>query len=46
MSSIAAALAAMALLGPEEEINYTEIAKTHGVDCSTHSRRHRGQTAS
>jgi hypothetical protein len=31
MSSIQAALAAIALLGPGEEINYTQIAKTHGV---------------
>ena len=46
MSSIEAALAAMASLGPEEEISYTEITKTHGVDRSTLSRRHRGQTAS
>jgi hypothetical protein len=31
MSSIQAALAAIASLGPGEEINYTQIAKTYGV---------------
>jgi len=46
LSSIEAALAAMASLGLEEEISYKEIAKIHGVNRSTLSRRYRGQTAS
>jgi hypothetical protein len=31
ISSFQAALAAIVLLGPGEEINYTHIAKTYGV---------------
>jgi hypothetical protein len=42
MSSIQAALAAIASLGPGEEINYTQIAKTYGVVRSTLTRRHQG----
>ena len=46
MSSIEAALAAIASLASGEEINYTQIAKTHGVVRSTLTRRHQGVSAS
>jgi hypothetical protein len=46
MSSIQAALAAIASLGPGEEINYTQIAKTYGVVRSTLTRRHQGNSTS
>jgi hypothetical protein len=46
MSSIQAALAAIASLGPGEEINYTQIAKTYGVVRSTLTRRHQGKSTS
>jgi hypothetical protein len=46
MSSIEAALAAIEALEPGEEICYTKIAQKYGVDRSTLSRRHRGQTTS
>ena len=42
MSSIQAALAAIASLDPGEEINYTQIAKTYGVVRSTLTQRHQG----
>jgi hypothetical protein len=40
MSSIHAALAAIASLGPGEDINYSQIAKTYGVVRSTLTLRH------
>ena len=46
MSSIEAALAAIKALETGEEICYTKIAQKYGVDRSTLSRRHRGQTTS
>jgi hypothetical protein len=46
MEPIEAALAAIALLGPGEDINYTNIAKTYGVVRSTLTRRHQCVTAS
>jgi hypothetical protein len=46
MEPIEAALAAIAPLGPGEEINYTNIAKTYGVVQSTLTRRHQYVTAS
>jgi hypothetical protein len=42
MDSIEVALADIESLRPGEKINYTKIAKKHGVDQSTLSRRHRG----
>jgi hypothetical protein len=46
MEPIEAALAAIALLGPGEDINYTNIARTYGVVQSTLTRRHQCVTAS
>jgi hypothetical protein len=46
MEPIEAALAAIALLGPGEDINYTNIARTYGVVRSTLTRRHQCVTAS
>ena len=46
MSSIEAALAAIKSQEPGENICYTKIAQEYGVNRSTLSRRHRGQTAS
>jgi hypothetical protein len=40
MSSIEAALAAIELLKPGEELVYTDIAAKYGVDCRTLARRH------
>lgn len=41
MAPIDLALEYLESLGPEEKINYTQIAKKFGVDRSTLSRRHR-----
>jgi hypothetical protein len=46
MEPIEAALAAIELLGPGEETNYTHIAKTYGVVQSMLTRRYQCVTAS
>jgi hypothetical protein len=46
MKPIEATLAAIASLGPGEEIDYTHIAKTYSVVWSTLTRRHQCVTAS
>jgi hypothetical protein len=46
MSLIEAALAAIEALEPGEKLCYTKIAREYGVNRSTLSRRHRGQTTS
>jgi hypothetical protein len=42
MTGIEAALAALDLLGPEDDFNYSKYAKEYGCNRTTLSRRHRG----
>ena len=42
MDPIETALKAIESLEPGEQVNYTQIAKEHGVNRSTLSKRHRG----
>jgi transposase-like protein len=46
MGSIEDALTAIESLEAGEDINYAQIARLYGVERSTLSRRHRGQTTS
>ena len=46
MNSIEAALAAIELLGPGEELSYLEIAAEYHCDRTTLSRRHQGISTS